>query len=381
MSSIDRIRLKCQELFGIKSSNEAFLASKITSSWISFEDLYKVVSGIMSRQEFEKTIISFIARGAVESENLRPNKMEINEGRDFRDYGTIKFDNSELSEAPQLPENLKKEILFLYYYGKNINYYKILNIPESYKASQGKIVERCNCYRQLFAGKNFEGIDLGNYFQKLAKARETIRTASQIEDSDIRKKYDAFLMTTSHVKNTSSDKKKEKKIKTSTDRANERFLVAMKLLHEKDVQQAYNEILIALHLDPDNKEYLDFKNEISEKLKEEKTNSLFNALERNDMLLLDEAKLESVIDNILELTEDSPLTHLKLAELALEKEMPEMAIQHAMNAVRKDPDLKNKIAEILKKAENKKKEFNSEIDNGSGPKTYRITKDNIARKN
>ncbi|HQO92171.1 MAG TPA: hypothetical protein PLX56_07585, partial [bacterium] len=185
MTSINSIRTKCQELFGIKSSNEAFIASKITSSWISFEDLYKVVSGIMSRQEFEKTIISFIARGAVESDNSVSKKIEFNEGRDFRDYGTIKFDNSELSEAPQLPENLKKEILFLYYYGKNINYYKILNIPESYNAPQEKIAKRCNCYRQLFAGKNFEGIDLGNYFQKLTKAREIIRTASQIEDPDI----------------------------------------------------------------------------------------------------------------------------------------------------------------------------------------------------
>jgi tetratricopeptide (TPR) repeat protein len=379
MVSVSRIKIKCADLLGVRSSSEAFLASKISDSWIEIEDLFKIVSAIMTRTEFNKTIDSFFSRGAIESDNSVSNKIEVNEGRDFRDYGTIKFDNSELSEAPQLPENLKKEILFLYYYGKNINYYKILNIPESYNAPQEKIAKRCNCYRQLFAGKNFEGIDLGNYFQKLAKARETIRTASQIEDSDIRKKYDAFLMTTSHVKNTSSDKKKEEKIKTSTDRANERFLVAMKLLHEKDVQQAYNEILIALHLDPDNKEYLDFKNEISEKLKEEKTNSLFNALERNDMLLLDESKLEQVIDNILELTDDSPLTHLKLAEIAIEKGMPEMAVQHAAEAIRKDPDLKIKVAEIVKKAQQKKREFNP--DQEKDIKTYQINRNNIARKN
>ena len=376
MTSINSIRTKCQELFGIKSSNEAFIASKITSSWISFEDLYKVVSGIMSRQEFEKTIISFIARGAVESDNSVSKKIEFNEGRDFRDYGTIKFDNSELSEAPQLPENLKKEILFLYYYGKNINYYKILNIPESYNAPQEKIAKRCNCYRQLFAGKNFEGIDLGNYFQKLTKARETIRTASQIEDPDIRKKYDTFLISISRSRKTDEE---TKKIKTSSDRASERLGIAMKLLYDKKIQQAYNEILIALHLDPDNKEYLDFKNEISEKLKEEKTNSLFNALEKNDMLLLDESKLENVIDNILELTENSPVTHLKLAQIALEKEMPEMAIQHAMEAVRKDSDMKNKVAEIVKKAEKQKYDLNTEIEHG--PKTYNITRNNIARKN
>lgn len=376
MTSINSIRTKCQELFGIKSSNEAFIASKITSSWISFEDLYKVVSGIMSRQEFEKTIISFIARGAVESDNSVSKKIEFNEGRDFRDYGTIKFDNSELSEAPQLPENLKKEILFLYYYGKNINYYKILNIPESYNAPQEKIAKRCNCYRQLFAGKNFEGIDLGNYFQKLTKAREIIRTASQIEDPDIRKKYDTFLISISRSRKTDEE---TKKIKTSSDRASERFGIAMKLLYDKKIQQAYNEILIALHLDPDNKEYLDFKNEISEKLKEEKTNSLFNALEKNDMLLLDESKLENVIDNILELTENSPVTHLKLAQIALEKEMPEMAIQHAMEAVRKDSDMKNKVAEIVKKAEKQKYDLNTEIEHG--PKTYNITRNNIARKN
>jgi tetratricopeptide (TPR) repeat protein len=214
---------------------------------------------------------------------------------------------------------------------------------------------------------------------KLSKAREAIRTACQIEDPDIRKKYDSLLMSVSPVKGIPQEKKKEEKIKTSADRANERFLTAMKLLHEKNVQQAYNEILIALHLDPDNKEYLDFKKEISEKLKEEKTTSLFSALEKNDMLLLDESKLESVIDNILELTEDSPLTHLKLAEIALEKEMPEMAIQHAMEAVRKDPDLKSKVSEIVKKADRKKKEFNPEQTNDI--RTYRITKDNIAKKN
>ncbi len=379
MNVFGRVRVKCGDLFGVRSSNEAFLSTKISSEWIEIETLFKVVSGIMQRNEFESIISAFISRGAVESDNNVSNKIEVNEGRDFRDYGTIKFDNSELSEAPQLPENLKKEILFLYYYGKNINYYRVLNIHESLNASHEKIVKRCNCYRQLFAGKNFEGIDLGKYFQKLAKAREAIRTACQIEDPDVRKKYDAFLMTTSHIKNASVDKKKEEKIKTSVDRATERFLAAMKLLHAKNVQQAYNEILIALHLDPDNKEYLDFKNEISEKLKEEKTTSLFSALEKNDMLLLDESKLENVIDNILELTEDSPLTHLKLAEIALEKEMPEMAIQHAMEAVRKDPDLKSKVSEIVKKADKKKKEFNPEQTNDI--RTYRITKDNIAKKN
>jgi hypothetical protein len=59
--------------------------------------------------------------------------------------------------------------------------------------------------------------------------------------------------------------------------------------------------------------------------------------------------------------------------------MPEMAIQHAMEAVRKDPDLKSKVAEIVKKADRKKKEFNPDQINDI--KTYHITKDNLAKKN
>lgn len=378
MNVIGRVRLKCSDLFGIRSSNEAFLSTKITPEWIDVETLFKIVSSIMQRKEFESIINTFVARGAVESDNAGAKKIEVNEGRDFRDYGTIRFDNSELSDAPQLPENLKKEILFLCYYGKSINYYKVLNIPELYNAHQEKIKKRCDCYRKLFAGRNFEGIDIGNYGQKIVKAREVIKTACQIEEEDVRKKYDAFLITTT-ISSKTSAQKENSKIESATDKADKHFLLAMKLFHQKEIQKAYNEVLIALHLEPDNSDYISLRNELAEKQKEERTSSLFNALEKNDLLLLDEAKLEAVIDNILELTEDSPLTHLKLADLALEKEMPEMAIEHAMEAVRKDPDLKEKVSEIVRRAKNKKREFNPEQEKDI--RTYHITRDNLAKKN
>jgi len=163
---------------------------------------------------------------------------------------------------------------------------------------------------------------------------------------------------------------------TSQNKANEHFLNAMKLNHEKEFQKAYNEIMIAIHLDHDNKEYVDFKNEIAEKMKDKKTEDLFKALENNDTFIFDESKLEKTIDEILEFTDDSAQTHMRLAQIALSKEMPEMAIEHAVRAVSKDPDLKGKVDEIVKTADIKMKSFNSEKD---GVKTFMMVKKKLSK--
>lgn len=375
---IIRLRLKCRECFRVKSSNEAFLSSKITADWNETDDLYKIVSSVIPRPEFDAMISSFIKRGAIESESENLKKIEFNGGRDLRDYGTIKFDPVELRDAPELPENIKKEILFLYYYGKNINYYKVLNISELYNATDKKIAEKCGCYRKLMAGKNFEDIDMGGYSQKMAKVKEIIKAACKIEEEDIKKDYNTFLINVEKSLNPSTSKN-DGRIETARNKAEKHFLIAMRFSHRKEFQSAYNEVLIALHLNPDNKNYIDLRNELTQKLREEKTSSLFNELEKNEFLLLDETKLEAIIDNILQLTEDSPLTHLKIAELALEKEMPEMAIQHAIQAVKKDPDLKSRVAKIVKKADMKKNEFN--VEQTKSTKAYQITRDNVPRKN
>ncbi|MGI6395559.1 MAG: hypothetical protein ACOX2F_12685 [bacterium] len=333
MKTESKIRVKNKELFQVRSSNDAFIASKVTENWSPVSELYRGVASVMSKSNFDAIIDAFVLQGAVELKSHAFTKMEVNNGKDFRNYGSIKFDKVELSEAPGLPKNLKKEILFLFYYGRSISYYRFFNIVEPNGATQEKIIERCNYYRQLFALRNFEDIELGNYRSKLTKIWEFIRISSQIEDPEIREKYDYMLSVASGSGNRESEDRVNSDTRSSADRASQRFASALNFLKADKIQQAYDEIQIAVYLDPDNEEFADFKNEIAGKLKEMRVSDLYKEFEKNDFLLLDESKLEKVIDNILELTDNSPLAHLKLAEIALEKEMPEMAMLHAGKAI------------------------------------------------
>lgn len=346
MDCNSKIRLLSSEKLKIRSSVEAFIASKISADWTNCKEILEAVSGTVSKEYFEKIIEQFVETGAVEKEGGQANKIVFNNGFDVRDYTGIVFDQKELEEAPGLPLNLKKELLFLYYYGNSIDYYRILNISKEASSNNFSISEKCNRSRMMVAGKNYEGVELGSYKSKIEKVRAIIRKACQIEELDSRKEYDNELKRSASV-GTSSN---QKNTGLNVNYAEKHFLLAVKHYHGKDIKRALEDILVAIHIDPKNEEYVDLKNELTEKLKNEQTTILFNAFENNDSLLLDEEKLEKVISGIVELTESSPLTHLKLAEIALEKDMPEMAIDHAHKAIQKDPDLKNKVEEIIRKA-------------------------------
>lgn len=231
-----------------------------------------------------------------------------------------------------------------------MNYYKVLNLNAETGESFKRIQEQCSFYRMMIAGKHFEGLDLGSYKNKIEKVRAIIKTACQIEEIDVRKNYDTTLKCPDKKDNASSRNHSgsEKNAKTS---AEEHFVLAIKHYHDNDLKKALNEIVIATHLNPDCAEYFDLKKEVVEKLKNERTDALFNALENNDNILMNEDKLEKVISGIVELTESSPLAHLRLAKIALEKDMPSMAIQHAKEAVRKDPDLTKEAEELISQAE------------------------------
>ncbi|HNW82695.1 MAG TPA: hypothetical protein PKG52_07370 [bacterium] len=374
MNCNSKIRLLSSEKLGIRSSIEAFIASKITVDWQPCKELFQAVSGAVSKDQFENTIEYFIEMEAVEKESGRSTVLEFNEGADFRDYTGINFNSDELKEAPELPINFKKEMLFLYYYGSNINYYKVLNLNAETGESFQKISEKCNFYRMITAGRHFEGIELGTYKTKIEKVRTIIKTACQIEEINAREDYDSSLKSQSKSDATIS---LEKPAKTPLKSAEEHFILAIRYNHEKDLKKALNEVLIASQLNPECSDYLDLKKELTEKLKSERTSILFKALESNDSLLLDEAKLEKVISGIVELTESSPLAHLRLAKIALEKDMPEMAVQHAYEAVEKDPDLKNEVEDIIRMANRKMKELYMLPDE---QKTYQINNKDSGRK-
>ena len=350
MDCTSRVRLLSNSKLGIRSSIEAFISSKITPDWQSCEEIYRSVSGAVTKEQFENMITGFASRGAVEIEKTESKEFVFNDGIDIRDYTGVNFNNDELREAPALPLNLKKEILFLYYYGSRMNYYKVLNLNAETGESFKRIQEQCGFYRMMIAGKHFEGLDIGSYKTKIEKVRGIIKTACQIEEIDIRKNYDTTLklsINTDHPTNRNNSGNG----RTAKTSAEEHFVLAMKYYHDNDLKKALNEIVIATHLNPDCMDYFELKNEVTEKLKNERTDALFNAFENNDNLLLNEDMLEKVISGIVELTESSSLAHLKLAKIALEKDMPAMAIQHAKEAVRKDPDLSKEAEELIVHAE------------------------------
>ena len=366
-----KLKLLSSSKFQIRSSKEAFLASKITDSWQSRDDIFKAVTGVFSRKEFDIAVSSFIKSGAVVENVDEKKKLIVNNGVDFRDYTQICFDEAELKEAPEIPDNLKKEILFLYYYGRNLDYYRMLNLNRNSENSVDMVIERCRYYRSIFAGRNFENIDMFGYRKKLDRVRKLINDACKISEPDEKERYDSFLL-------SKSDNRQEKKeIQSNEQTAEEHFVLAMKFNSDKDYKQAYSEILIALHMEPENEDYLSFRNELKTVINEKKSEELFDTFKNDDFILLDENKLKGLIDNILEMTDGSALSHLRLAKIAVQKGMPEMALEYCYKAVKLDPDLKSEVAGIVLFAKKKIQELGMMAD---GTKTFEINKGDVLRK-
>lgn len=368
-----KIKLLSPSNFLIRSSKEAFLASKIHESWQSRDEIFMSVSGVYSRKEFDTVIDSFIETGAVEENVKKKAKLCVNDGKDFRDYSQICFNKTEINEAPEIPENIKKEILFLYYYGKNMDYYRILNLNRRQNPTIRKINEKCRYYRSLFAGRNFEGLNLFGFRNKLQKVRKLINDACQLTDPEMKERYDMLLFS-----QDSNKENKQEKIQSNKQIAEKHFVLAMKHNSEKDFRQSYNEISIALHMDPDNEEYLSFKNEIKALINTKTSEDLFNTFKNDEFILFDEKKVKSLIDNILELNDGSAHSHLKLAKIASQKNMPEMALSHSYQAIKLDPDLKSEAKKIISLAKKEVKELGLNID---CDKTFKINKSNVLRRN
>jgi len=368
-----KIKLLSSSKFSIRSSKEAFLASKINESWQSRDDIFRAVSGVYSRKEFDLVIDSFIEIGAVEENVKKRPKLCVNDGKDFRDYSQICFNRTELNEAPEIPENIKKEMLFLYYYGKNMDYYRILNLNSLQNPTIEKINEKCRYYRSLFAGRNFEGINMLGYREKLEKIRKLINDAGQIIDPEMKKNYDMLFFLQKKEK-----AKAHEKMESNEQIAEKHFALAMKYNSRKDLKQSYNEILIALHMNPDNEEYLSFKKELQALINTKKSEELFNTFKNDEFILFDEKKVQVLIDDILELNDDSAQSHLKLAKIASRKNMPEMVLKHSYEAVKLDPDLESEIAGIVLLAKKEMKELGNNI---NSDKTFKINKSNVLRRN
>jgi len=374
MTIESKVKLLSSAKFQIRSSKQAFLASKITEAWQSRDELFKAVAGVFTRKEFDSAIDDFIESGAVELNENKKKKLQYNNGQLFRDYTQICFNRTELAEAPELPENLKKEMLFLYYYGKNIDYYRILNLNFNDNPSVDELLEKCRYYRSLFAGRNFEDVNMFGYRKKLERIRKLINDACQITEPEEKEKYDVLLLPETQQQ---QQQEPTKQIKTSSQTAEEHFMIAMGLNNDGDYKQAYNELLIAIHMDPDNKEYLSFKKELKVMVNRKRSDDLFETFEKDEFVLLDEKKLEGLIDSILELNDGSAQSHLKLAKIAIEKGMPEMALEHSYQAVKKNRDLKPEVEGIVRFA---KKRIQQLSDDRMEPKTFEINKNNVLRK-
>lgn len=369
-----KVRLLSSSKFQISSSKEAFLASKITESWQSRDDIFKAVSGVFSRKEFDLSVQKFIDLGAIEENVNKKKKIIVNNGIDFRDYIQVCFNESELNEAPEIPDNIKKEILFLYYYGRSLDYYRMLNLEKSPKVTAERVMEKCRYYRSLFAGRNFDSINMYGYRKKLERVRKLINGACKITDPEEKERYDAMLFS---ISAKTRDDVAQNEIQSSSQIADKHFVLAMKFSSQKQFKQAYGEVQLALQMEPENGEYIKFKRELKELLNEERSKQLFDTLENNEFILLDEEKLTTLIDDILELNDGSAQSHLKLAKIAIEKGMPEMALEHSYHAVKLDPDLKAEVAGIVSFAKRKIQELGKMAD---GTKTFEINKNDILRK-
>jgi len=359
-----RVKLKDNNLLGISSSNEAFVASKITPQWQDADQLFQNVKTAIKKEEFYSIIDAFFSRGGIEKDvekkaSVNEASFSLNGNEDVRDYGNLTFDKWELEDAPEIPLNLKKEILFLYYYGKTLDLYKVIGLHKGTDSTEKEVEYACGQYRRMFATRNFIGVELGSYAKKLERVREILRKSFKLEESEVRENYNIILKGGKKgiVETEKTVKEKKSDSENPLDVAFKHFLNAMKYMSEKNIEQAYSDIQIALHIAPTNREFLNLKGEIDEAVKVQKVNVLMNAIENDDSLIMDESKLEKAITRVLQLTDGSPLMMIKIAQSALEKEMPEMVIEYATKAAKIDKDLQSTASDLIRKAERLKKDF------------------------
>ncbi len=144
----------------------------IQSSPITLEMLITSMASLLDRDTILTKLQYFEAVGIIEISSPadkprgRTTIYPTCEKCPQRNYNGFALDEKTLSEEVDLSPELKKETLFLYSYGPNLNYYKMLNVASD--VSNDEVCSAHHAMLDLFDPKHYAGKKLGSYARKLA---------------------------------------------------------------------------------------------------------------------------------------------------------------------------------------------------------------------
>ncbi len=336
-----RIRLKNGarvEKF-VKSREEAFIASRLGNNWISIDSFLLTITPFIPEEKVKRSLIALKEYGILEISKEK-RRLKYQTKRNFENYTF----GSEIDEKNDLPKDLKKEILFLYNNLKKLNYYKLLNITNPLKSTVEDIRNKIEYYRNIFNPVRYMDYNLGTYEQKMRQVFFAINKASVIANPEIKKKYDKRILASLKIKE--AEKKIEKNLNTNPKiKAAKKYAKALYYASKNELENAVEEIEIATIEDPANQNYKILKEKWEKLLANRKIEELYSKLEKDDFILFDENKLAAVIDDILDLSGNSPEANLRIAKIMEKKQLYTLAIEHS-NLAKKKTTNKEILAEV-----------------------------------
>lgn len=222
---------------------------------ITMESLIASMSSLIDRDTVLTKLQYFEALGIIEivaSTGIRRDRKTIYpicEKCPKRDYTGFSLNESDLAEEVDITPEMKQELLFLYSYGSNLNYYKILCV--SHEATDDEVRSAYYAMLDLFDPKHYTGKKLGSYGQKMAIVRKIIEKTVLLCEPEKRKRYDAMIFGRTTPKLQEAGK--ELRAKAADHFAN--AIILSKKERCEDTERALHEISAALEIEPDNEEF------------------------------------------------------------------------------------------------------------------------------
>jgi len=340
----------------IDSSEMAFLVSRIDESWIRISDLVDLCSGMIPEEKVIQIISVMKESGIIQFKQ----KMETVE--EFRDYGPVRFQDRYLHEDNDLPLAVKKEILFLSFYGKNLDCYSILGL--SLSASLSEVSDNYKKLYDIINPEQYKDMMLGSYTSRIEKAFTFVKKSEVLLTEAGRKKYDEEFFNSSSSSEEAESKQINKENRPPTEeekqelaklkKAEKHFLAAKTFSYDTDYASALKEIVLSLYFDPSNKEYGELKKHLKRNLREQKIQNLFYRLENDESIYFDERNVVKMVDEIIALAKLSPSIYLRIAEIMIDKRMIDIAISLSEEAMKISPESADEAKKLILRSKEKR---------------------------
>lgn len=327
----------------IKTRQSAFVFSRMSLSWMAKNQIHALTGGLIGDEDLDNILMDLVKNCVVEL-MLEPQCFVV--PKDFRSYDHIQFNEKELKEKVDLPEETKKEILFLFYYGWSKDYYNVLNIEEPFHATCVDVKSAYELMTEWFSQERYQNAYLGSYEEKLPKVRTLIEKCSILLEPAKRKKYNRIVF----GRETLGESKNAAPARSLTVEATEYYQEALLHIAKNNYSSAFEAITKAVGFQPKNQDFIELKQKLADKLQKQQANDLFAILENSNDIYMDDAKLKQTIGDVLHAHRFSVPAYTRISQILVKKELPELAMMFAQKAQAISSDHIPEIDDIIKKS-------------------------------